>query len=65
MVDYYEKIKKPMCLDMIRRKLLKTSPNPYNSLSEIIRDVFLVFHNAYVYNEVSSTNYLSFIVSIN
>lgn len=53
MVHYYKKIKKPMCLDMIRRKLLKTSPDPYNSLRDIIRDMFLIFHNACVYNEVS------------
>lgn len=52
MVDYYKKIKKPMCLDMIRKRLLKTSSNPYNNLYEIIKDIRLIFKNAYCYNEV-------------
>lgn len=63
MVHYYKKIKKPMCLDMIRRKLMKTSTSPYNSLRDIIRDMFLIFHNACVYNEVSFIHFMVFCIS--
>ena len=54
MVDYYEKIKQPMSLDIICKRLLKTSENPYTTVTDFLRDVRLIFKNAYIYNEVRS-----------
>lgn len=50
--EYHKKIKKPMSLDMVRRKL---DANDYNSLKEIVSDIRLIFKNAYDFNRVSSS----------
>ncbi|XP_065215933.1 E3 ubiquitin-protein ligase TRIM33-like [Planococcus citri] len=57
MTDYYQKIRKPMSLDIIRRRLLKSCQNPYTSLHEVVKDIRLIFKNAYRFNEEGSQVY--------
>jgi Transcription factor involved in chromatin remodeling, contains bromodomain len=51
--EYHEKIKKPMSLDKIRRKLDVNDVSHYDSLQEVVNDVRLIFKNAYIFNPVS------------
>lgn len=53
MKEYHEKIKKPMSLDKIRRKLDVNDVSHYDSLQEVVGDIRLIFKNAYVFNPVS------------
>jgi hypothetical protein len=41
-----------MSLDIICKRLLKLSENPYSMVSEFISDIRLMFKNACIYNEV-------------
>lgn len=52
--DYYQLIKKPIAMDMIRDKL---DNKKYKSLKELQRDVLLMSYNAMEYNEVGSIVY--------
>jgi hypothetical protein len=51
--EYHEKIKKPMSLDKIRRKLDINNISHYDSLQEVVSDIRLIFKNAYIFNPVS------------
>ncbi|XP_049937524.1 E3 ubiquitin-protein ligase TRIM33-like isoform X2 [Schistocerca serialis cubense] len=51
--EYHEKIKKPMSLDIIRRKLDSTHPEHYSSMRDFVADVRLIFNNAYLFNPES------------
>lgn len=42
-----------MALDSIRQKLDWSSPDCYTNLEQLVRDVRLMFQNAYRYNAVS------------
>ncbi|KAF2470470.1 Bromodomain-containing protein [Lindgomyces ingoldianus] len=53
--DYYEVIKEPMALSMIRTKL---SQQDYRDFAEFVRDFALVPHNAQVYNRQDSQAYV-------
>lgn len=52
-LDYYSKIKQPIALSTIKQKLEDGHPGAYNSVSAFIKDVKLMFSNAYLYNDVS------------
>ncbi|XP_066504323.1 tripartite motif-containing protein 66 isoform X2 [Hoplias malabaricus] len=47
---YYQIIKKPMDLSVIRSRLNKSSPSHYNSPSEFVADVLLMFKNCAKFN---------------
>jgi len=51
--EYHEKIKKPMSLDKIRRKLDVNDVSHYDTLQEVVSDIRLIFKNAYIFNPVS------------
>lgn len=48
-----EKIKKPMALEIVKKKLDPENENYYSSLPEVIADVRRIFKNAKIYNNVS------------
>lgn len=50
--DYYETIKKPIALDIIKRKAKRKN---YNSVDAVLKDIDLMFENAKIYNEENST----------
>src|ERR1700729_2768704 len=52
--DYYNVIKEPMALSIIKTKV---SAKEYKSFSEFVRDFALVPHNAQVYNRQESSAY--------
>lgn len=43
-----------MALDTIRQKLDWSSDEQYKSMEQLVRDVRLMFKNAYTYNAVSA-----------
>ena len=47
--DYFEIIKEPMCMQMIKKKL---EDNVYKKGEECIKDFNLMFSNCYIYNKV-------------
>ncbi|XP_045889481.1 tripartite motif-containing protein 66 [Micropterus dolomieu] len=47
---YYQIIKRPMDLSVIRAKLNKRNPRHYNSLDQFVADVYLMFHNCAKFN---------------
>jgi len=49
--DYHSIIKKPIALDSIRHKLDWTAEDHYTCMADLIKDVRLMFKNAYTYNE--------------
>jgi len=53
--DYYEVIKEPMALSMIKTKVAQKE---YKDFSEFVRDFALVPHNAQVYNRQDSQAYV-------
>ncbi|PNF34792.1 hypothetical protein B7P43_G03734 [Cryptotermes secundus] len=55
--EYHEKIKKPMSLDKIRRKLDVNDMCHYSNLQELVSDVRLIFRNAYTFNLKESQIY--------
>lgn len=50
---YYDVIKRPMSLDVIRKKVEQDTDQVYKDLREFVDDVRLIFHNACVFNAVS------------
>ncbi|XP_044748323.1 transcription intermediary factor 1-alpha-like isoform X2 [Coccinella septempunctata] len=56
-IDYHAIIKTPMALDNIRQKLKWDSEERYRSLEDLVRDVRLMFRNAYNYNSADSLVY--------
>ncbi|KAF2122046.1 chromatin structure-remodeling complex protein rsc1 [Lophiotrema nucula] len=53
--DYYEVIKEPMALSMIKGKIAQKE---YKDFTEFVRDFALVPHNAQVYNRADSQAYV-------
>lgn len=51
--EYHSIIKTPMALDTIRQKLDWSSEEQYKNMEQLVRDVRLMFKNAYTYNAVS------------
>lgn len=51
--DYHAIIKRPIALDTIRQKLNWSADIHYRNMEELVRDVRLMFKNAYLYNPVS------------
>ncbi|XP_023025015.1 E3 ubiquitin-protein ligase TRIM33 isoform X2 [Leptinotarsa decemlineata] len=56
--EYHSIIKQPIALDTIRQKLNWSADNHYRQMEELVRDVRLMFKNAYTYNTVDSQVYL-------
>ncbi|KAJ8937289.1 hypothetical protein NQ318_020339, partial [Aromia moschata] len=56
-VDYHSIIKQPIALDTIRQKLNWSAENHYRKMEDLVRDVRLMFKNAYTYNPVDSQIY--------
>lgn len=54
MPDYYEVIKEPMAMSVIKRKIQKRE---YQDFAEFVRDFALIPHNAQVYNRQNSQAY--------
>nr|CAD7461801.1 unnamed protein product [Timema tahoe] len=52
--EYYSVIKKPMALDVVRRKLDPVDPEHYSTIREFIADIRLIFRNAYIFNPKES-----------
>ncbi|KAJ8966872.1 hypothetical protein NQ314_003266 [Rhamnusium bicolor] len=57
-VDYHSIIKHPIALDTIRQKLNWSAENHYRHMEDLVRDVRLMFKNAYTYNPVDSQIYI-------
>ncbi|ENN72418.1 hypothetical protein HUJ04_009043 [Dendroctonus ponderosae] len=55
--EYHEIIKKPIALDVIRQKLNWNVENHYRNIDELVKDVRLMFMNAYTFNSVDSQVY--------
>ena len=53
LVEYYEVIKNPMALEIVKKKLLPDSSEHYDSLEEFVKDIRLIFKNCYEFNPVS------------
>lgn len=53
LTEYYEVIKQPMALEIVKRKLVPASPDHYQCLDHFVHDVRLVFKNCYEFNPVS------------
>ncbi|XP_056629753.1 E3 ubiquitin-protein ligase TRIM33-like [Diorhabda sublineata] len=56
--DYHSIIKRPIALDSIRQKLNWNADIHYRNMEELVRDVRLMFKNAYLYNPVDSQVYM-------
>ncbi|XP_060532404.1 E3 ubiquitin-protein ligase TRIM33 isoform X2 [Cylas formicarius] len=56
-VEYHSIIKKPIALDTIRQKLNWNAEGRYRHTEELVRDVRLMFKNAYTFNPVDSQVY--------
>ncbi|XP_067000025.2 E3 ubiquitin-protein ligase TRIM33 [Anabrus simplex] len=55
--EYYEKIKKPMSLEIIRRRIDPSEVEHYSNLREFVSDMRLIFRNAYTFNPKESQVY--------
>ncbi|CAH1978376.1 unnamed protein product [Acanthoscelides obtectus] len=55
--EYHSIIKKPIALDTIRQKLNWGSENQYRNLADLVKDVRLMFRNAYTFNPMDSQVY--------
>lgn len=60
--EYHEKIKRPMALEVVKRKLDPDDVEHYSSLTDVISDVRRIFKNAKIYNPVSESIFLLYIV---
>ncbi|XP_050316343.1 E3 ubiquitin-protein ligase TRIM33 [Anthonomus grandis grandis] len=56
-VEYHQIIKKPIALDVIRQKLNWNTDSHYKTMEQLVRDVRLMFKNAYTFNPVDSQIY--------
>ena len=52
LTEYYEVIKHPMALEIVKRKLATDSSEPYQCLEDFVRDIRLVFKNCSEFNPV-------------
>ncbi|KAK8746824.1 hypothetical protein OTU49_016838 [Cherax quadricarinatus] len=50
LTEYYEVIKNPMALEIVKRKLVPDSPHHYEGLEDFVRDIRLIFRNCYEFN---------------
>ncbi|KAK6637203.1 hypothetical protein RUM44_007617 [Polyplax serrata] len=55
--EYHEKIKRPMALEVVKRKLDPDDVEHYSSLTDVISDVRRIFKNAKIYNPRESQVY--------
>lgn len=51
--NYYQIIKRPIDLSVVRRKLDRSNALPYFSVEQFIDDVLLMFNNCATFNYVS------------
>ena len=54
---YHEQINNPMSLETVRSKLSPENPQHYCNLAEVIKDIRLIFKNAYAFNSSDSQVY--------
>lgn len=52
LTEYYEVIKYPMALEIVKKKLANDSPNHYECLEDFVKDIRLIFKNCYEFNPV-------------
>lgn len=52
LTEYYEVIKYPMALEIVKRKLAMDSPEHYECLEDFVKDIRLIFKNCYEFNPV-------------
>lgn len=52
--EYHKQINNPMSLENVRSKLSPDHPHHYTNLAEVIKDIRLIFKNAFAFNPVSS-----------
>lgn len=50
LTEYYEVIKHPMALEIVKKKLAAGSPDLYECLEDFVRDIRLIFKNCYEFN---------------
>ncbi|KAG0718265.1 E3 ubiquitin-protein ligase TRIM33 [Chionoecetes opilio] len=50
LTEYYEVIKYPMALEIVKRKLATDCPDTYQCLEDFVRDIRLIFKNCYEFN---------------
>lgn len=50
LTEYYEVIKHPMALEIVKKKLAAGSPDHYECLEDFVRDIRLIFKNCYEFN---------------
>ncbi|XP_042240001.1 transcription intermediary factor 1-alpha-like isoform X2 [Homarus americanus] len=50
LTEYYEVIKHPMALEIVKRKLMPDNPDHYEGLEDFVRDIRLIFKNCYEFN---------------
>ncbi|KAF6216052.1 hypothetical protein GE061_000390 [Apolygus lucorum] len=63
--EYHKVIHRPMCLDLIRKKLTMSDPTHYCSVREFINEIRLVFRNAFTFNPIGSQVYADELFLIN
>ncbi|XP_018326695.1 E3 ubiquitin-protein ligase TRIM33 [Agrilus planipennis] len=56
-IEYHSIIKKPIALDTIRHKLDWNAINHYTTIDDFIKDIRLMFKNAYTYNDENTQVY--------
>ncbi|XP_069984080.1 E3 ubiquitin-protein ligase TRIM33 isoform X5 [Penaeus vannamei] len=50
LTEYYEVIKQPMALEIVKRKLAPDSQDHYEDLEDFVKDIRLIFKNCYEFN---------------
>ncbi|XP_076256147.1 E3 ubiquitin-protein ligase TRIM33-like isoform X2 [Rhynchophorus ferrugineus] len=56
-VEYHQIVKKPMSLDVIRQRLNWAAENHYIHIEDLVKDVRLMFKNAYLFNPIDTQVY--------
>ncbi|XP_014247259.1 E3 ubiquitin-protein ligase TRIM33 isoform X2 [Cimex lectularius] len=56
-VEYHKAIKNPMSFDQIRNRLEEDGSSRYTNIKQVIRDIRLVFKNAFHFNPIGSHIY--------
>uniref|UniRef100_A0A0A9ZDP7 E3 ubiquitin-protein ligase TRIM33 n=4 Tax=Lygus hesperus TaxID=30085 RepID=A0A0A9ZDP7_LYGHE len=56
-IEYHKVIHRPMCLDLIRKKLTMSDPSHFCSVRQFINEIRLVFRNAFTFNPIGSQVY--------
>ncbi|XP_037781495.1 E3 ubiquitin-protein ligase TRIM33-like isoform X2 [Penaeus monodon] len=50
LTEYYEVIKQPMALEIVKRRLAPDSQDHYEDLEDFVKDIRLIFKNCYEFN---------------